>query len=1372
MPHEGSRTRGTASAARAPRTLAIALAAACACAFALALLIALCPAASADQTPRGPILIYGDGDFDAAHGVSAGNGSAANPYIIEGYLISQTTAEGIFLSDTTMHAIVRDVTISGPGWALSWGVYLDNAKDVTLDGITITGNPVGMQLDLSNDIIARNITVTGGTGTGVLVRGCHLVTLRDVSAKGFGCGLELSGCDNCTVVGCDATENTIGVYQGIYYHPGLAVNLHCFETSIIDCNATGGDYGLFLHATEHCTVRGCTVKDNAVNDVVLRYSLDVTMEGNQLGKGALHVIENYLSHDVKDNNTVDGMPLRYIKNRSHFTIDSDAGQIYLIGCRFALVTDLTYDGISYPVVVIDSTDCEVVNTTISGALDGICVVNADVSISRVDISDCDDGIALTGHHNLTASNLTMSSLTRGIVAEPDTLPSGDKVGGILTLRDSTLRDLAWYGIKTSSWSVTVADARIEDAVIAGIDSWGCPKAVVERSTVVNCSVGIGVHGEELELDNNTVSGCNNVGMYCTGGKDRSSLLSRDNDISDCKDGFWLQNIMNESLLEGDSISGISRDGLYVYGADGLAVRAMEVQGKGNGAGMTFVGGHRSTVSRCTVQDFAVGMDLNESSYCNVTETLFKGCKDYAIRINECSHCLLHHNNLIENNRNALTGKYKGPQAWDPSSGTAWDDGKEGNYWTDFKERYPSAHASGRVWDTPYALGGSLTVWDLWPLALEYDFHPPVAEAGADLTVGEGRTVHLDGENSTDDFGVVSYEWSFVLGGEPTVLKGMSVEFLSGPLGVLTVTLTVKDVWDNSGSDTVLVYVVDITPPVAVAGDDVTVDVGATLVLDGSRSHDDHGIVSYAWRIDPGGLDVELLGAVVRFSFTMVTDVNVVLTVMDQAENQGVGSMMVHVRDLSAPNALAGPDVTVDQGTGVDLNGSASGDNVGIVDWSWTFGYDGRTIILVGPDPSFVFEIPGLYNVTLTVKDAAGHAASDSLLVRVMDTVPPLASAGVDRTVGQDEAVGLDASGSSDNVGIANYTWTFTDGGVPMVVEGRTGTVRFKEVGTYTITLNVTDADGNWATDDVTVTVIDLTAPVAEAGADITVAQHATVTFDGRGSLDDEGITDYTWQFTEAGVAVTLQGPAPSHAFDIAGTFVVTLVVKDAMGLSATDALNVTVLDADPPVARAGPDRSVVQGSNLTIDGSASQDNVGIVEYVWTAALGGTPVVFHGPVISIGFDRQGEFKLELKVKDAAGNVAIDSLNITVLPLMVEWRLGPFLEKGGDPLSEVRVRATLNGTEYEGVTGEDGWTHLMVRRYDRISPARVSAGKAGFDTLNFTMSLDADGGPLDPVPPMVRAPGSLLGTVPIVLAAVIAAAVVVIALLYVMRKRGKA
>jgi len=90
---------------------------------------------------------------------------------------------------------------------------------------------------------------------------------------------------------------------------------------------------------------------------------------------------------------------------------------------------------------------------------------------------------------------------------------------------------------------------------------------------------------------------------------------------------------------------------------------------------------------------------------------------------------------------------------------------------------------------------------------------------------------------------------------------------------------------------------------------------------------------------------------------------------------------------------------------------------------------------------------------------------------VLDTKPPLADAGIDQKCYMGESVTLNGSGSWDESGIADYTWTFKDEGELKVLKGVNPSYTFSTDGTYTISLNVTDPFGNWASDTVTITVL-------------------------------------------------------------------------------------------------------------------------------------------------------------------------------------------------------------------------------------------------------------------------------------------------------------
>ena len=171
-------------------------------------------------------------------------------------------------------------------------------------------------------------------------------------------------------------------------------------------------------------------------------------------------------------------------------------------------------------------------------------------------------------------------------------------------------------------------------------------------------------------------------------------------------------------------------------------------------------------------------------------------------------------------------------------------------------------------------------------------------------------------------------------------------------------------------------------------------------------------------------------------------------------------------DNTNPTANAGSDQTVNEDTPITFDGSASSDNVGIVSYTWTF-TDVTIKTLTGQKPSYTFNTPGVYTITLNVEDAAGNEATDTVAITVLDVTKPNANAGQDQAATVGASVSFDAGASSDNVGVVSYDWNFGD---RTTGTGKTTTHTYTKAGTYTVTLTVKDAAGNSATDTTTVVV--------------------------------------------------------------------------------------------------------------------------------------------------------------------------------------------------------------------------------------------------------------------------------------------------------------
>uniref|UniRef100_A0A8C0GN72 KIAA0319 like n=1 Tax=Chelonoidis abingdonii TaxID=106734 RepID=A0A8C0GN72_CHEAB len=136
--------------------------------------------------------------------------------------------------------------------------------------------------------------------------------------------------------------------------------------------------------------------------------------------------------------------------------------------------------------------------------------------------------------------------------------------------------------------------------------------------------------------------------------------------------------------------------------------------------------------------------------------------------------------------------------------------------------------------------------------------PPKADAGPDkeLTLPVDSTT-LDGSKSSDDQKIVSFLWEKTRGLDGVKLENAnsSIATVTGlEVGTYEFTLTVKDERSLQSQSSVNVIVKEEMnkPPVAkIAGNVVVTLPTNTAALDGSKSWDDKGIVSYLWTRDEG-----------------------------------------------------------------------------------------------------------------------------------------------------------------------------------------------------------------------------------------------------------------------------------------------------------------------------------------------------------------------------------------------------------------------------------------------------------------------------------------------------------------------------------------
>jgi PKD repeat protein len=170
-----------------------------------------------------------------------------------------------------------------------------------------------------------------------------------------------------------------------------------------------------------------------------------------------------------------------------------------------------------------------------------------------------------------------------------------------------------------------------------------------------------------------------------------------------------------------------------------------------------------------------------------------------------------------------------------------------------------------------------------------------------------------------------------------------------------------------------------------------IDEGETLTLDVSDSYDPEGKSLYfSWKFGTdtswGAWSSKLTRSMVLYDSTK-NPITIMAKVSDSLLEASTQTSIT-VNNLP-PVVEACPDIVAYNGTEVSFDGSYSDPgNDRITLKKWDFG-DGESIETVNVRVKHVYELPGEYTATLTVEDAEGASASDTVAVSIVESFHPL-----------------------------------------------------------------------------------------------------------------------------------------------------------------------------------------------------------------------------------------------------------------------------------------------------------------------------------------------------------------------------------------------
>ena len=202
----------------------------------------------------------------------------------------------------------------------------------------------------------------------------------------------------------------------------------------------------------------------------------------------------------------------------------------------------------------------------------------------------------------------------------------------------------------------------------------CDEITIRDLELIDTHIGIIlIKSNNCIISDNEINSNNNNGIDLY----RSSYNEiKNNQISNNDIGIFLLNSNDDNLIAENTISSNEFYGLVLSSSNNNVVRNNEVESN-DGYGINIIVSKDNSIKSNNISDNSLGIAiLSAGSYGNE----------------------IYHNNLLNNDVNAHDNS---------DLGNTWDDGTYGNYWSDYKEKYPNAKKIIKegVWDTPYQIPG-------------------------------------------------------------------------------------------------------------------------------------------------------------------------------------------------------------------------------------------------------------------------------------------------------------------------------------------------------------------------------------------------------------------------------------------------------------------------------------------------------------------------------------------------------------------------------------------------------------------------------------------------------------------------------------------
>ncbi|MBP7670751.1 PKD domain-containing protein [Candidatus Gracilibacteria bacterium] len=497
--------------------------------------------------------------------------------------------------------------------------------------------------------------------------------------------------------------------------------------------------------------------------------------------------------------------------------------------------------------------------------------------------------------------------------------------------------------------------------------------------------------------------------------------------------------------------------------------------------------------------------------------------------------------------------------------------------------------------------------------------------------------------------IVSHNWNF---GDTETATGQIVSHRYTEKGTFEVTLEIvlrnkkTGTLESGGTHNLVVSVTNEALSAKFSADPQTGGIPLKVQLDASESTDPDGFIeTYEWDLDNDGRFDDGEGQQLEHTFEKIGKYLVKLRVTSSTGEFNIAEKQINAIKEQIPTAeitiLNEPDNFL-VGNSYNFQATeANSPNGQVQRYVWDFGDGSRS--QTGSKASKTFAAPGTYQVTLTLTDETGVEGSVKRIITigtlgsapraVLQTIPALAANTTKLQGTAPFTVQFSGENSLDSDNdIDLYGWDL-DGDKTSDQFGENLNYTFQNAGTYNVTLQVTDRDGNKGSATITVEVLDqgLSALVTADKIEGTVP--LTVNFDASASSYNGGqITSYLWDFGD-NTGEKLGAAKISHKYTTIGTYNAEMTAIAADGTRSSKTIIITVRETPLAACFDSVFQSGPAPLTTTFDPSCSTGTIS--SYFWNFSDGGTSTQAK-PIYT--FTEPGLYTVTLEISDSTSNIS--------------------------------------------------------------------------------------------------------------------------------------